>query len=279
MAWPSRGGGPPALVPSDKFGAVEPGVYRSAFPNPESFGHLKLLSLRTVINLSQEALTRAATSFFLENHVLLVDVGLQVWTHPSCAPISHELVKEAMRYVLDATHHPLLVMSSSGTHQVGALVGCLRRLQNWNLASALDEYRSYAAPSPRLFCEQFIELWDCDLLTLPATLPAWFERQQALLEDDGERWRRRQQQRQLLRLQQGGAAAGGSGTLACCGTPSAACGGGASAPIACCGSADSLREGSVAAAPQGEDAAYFRVVGGPLVPPGCVTSLVDTWDD
>ena len=175
--------------PPDKFGAIEPNVYRSAFPTPESFGHLKLLGLRTVVNLSQEALTRASTSFFQENHVLLIDVGLHVWTDPDCEPISHELIKEAMRYVLDATHHPLLVMSSSGTHQVGVLVGCLRRLQQWNLASALDEYRSYASPSPRLFCEQFIELWDIDLLTLPPTLPSWFERQQAMLDDDSEQWR------------------------------------------------------------------------------------------
>jgi hypothetical protein len=40
------------LVPPDKFGAIEAGVYRSAFPTPESFGHLKLLALRTVVNLS-----------------------------------------------------------------------------------------------------------------------------------------------------------------------------------------------------------------------------------
>ena len=177
-----------ALVPCDNFGHVESNVYRSAFPNPESFDHLKLLSLRTVINLSQEALTRAATSFFQENQVLLVDVGLQVWSHPKCASISPELIKEAMSYVLDSSHHPLLVMSSSGTHQVGTLVGCLRRLQRWNLTSILEEYRSYAAPNPRPFCEQFIELWDSDLLTIPQSLPTWFERQQELWREDHDTW-------------------------------------------------------------------------------------------
>ena len=190
--WPSQ----PSefsVTPPAKFGMVEPQVFRSAFPSTESFSYLKLLSLRTVINLSQESLTRATTGFFHDNRVLLVDVGLQVWTHPNCKPISHELIKEAMRYILDPMHHPLLIMSSSGTHQVGTLVGCLRRLERWCLAATLDEYRSYAAPSPRLFCEQFIELFDCDLLTLPASLPGWLERQQALHDEDVEHWRLEQQ--------------------------------------------------------------------------------------
>ena len=283
------------LVPPDKFGAIETGVYRSAFPTPESFGHLKLLALRTVVNLSQEALTRATTSFFLENHVLIVDVGLHVWTHPKCAPISDELIKEAMRYVLDMTHHPLLVMSASGTHQVGVLVGCLRRLQQWNLASALDEYRSYAAPSPRLFCEQFIELWDCDLFTLPDKLPAWFERQQLLLEEDTERWHRHRQQ-QLRHRQQRRSRSNSSESPSAnrdemppppppppqqqqqrCADEEigedAATPAGADEDEAAMQRA--LREN--ADAEEAEDL-YF-VVSGPLVPVGYVTSVVDTWDD
>jgi hypothetical protein len=177
--------------PPERFGLIETGVYRSAFPSPENFGHLRLLRLRTVVNLSQEALTRAATSFLMSDQgILLVDVGLQVWTHAKCESISDELIKEAMRYVLDPSYHPLLIVSASGSHQVGALVGCLRRLQQWTLSSALDEYRAYSAPSARLSVEQFIELWDCDLLTLPSSLPLWFESQQQLLDADRERWRR-----------------------------------------------------------------------------------------
>ena len=175
-----------AFAPPARYGLIEPGLYRSAFPTPDNFGHLRLLGLRTVVNLSQEALTRAASVFLAENGILLADVGLQVWTHPKCEPISHELIKEAMRFVLDRAHHPLLVVSASGTHQVGALVGCLRRLQRWTLAATLAEYRLYAAPSPRLAVEQFIELWDCDLLTLPADVPSWFARQLEMLEDDRE---------------------------------------------------------------------------------------------
>ena len=87
------------------------------------------------------------------------------------APITQELIKEALQYVLDESRHPLLLMSSSGTHQVGVLVGCLRRQQGWNLASILDEYRSFASPSARLNCEQFIELWDTVPLRLVDSRP------------------------------------------------------------------------------------------------------------
>ena len=110
---------------------------------------------------------------------------------PACEPISHELIKEALRYVLDKAHHPLLVVSASGTHQVGALVGCLRRMQGWTLSSTLEEYRHFAAPSARLATEHFIELWDCDLLTLPSRkrLPRWFvlRQQQERQEEEAHR--------------------------------------------------------------------------------------------
>lgn len=147
-------------TPPDQYGLVESQVYRSAFLTPASFDFINLLNLRTVVNLSQEVPVRAVLSFFQENNITLENVGLQVWTSMAFAPITQELIKEALQYVLDESRHPLLLMSSSGTHQVGVLVGCLRRQQGWNLASILDEYRSFASPSARLNCEQFIELWD-----------------------------------------------------------------------------------------------------------------------
>ena len=56
--------------------------------------------------------------------------------------------------------------------------------------STLDEYRSFAAPTPRVFCEQFVELWDTDLVTLPQALPAWFIAQQQMLDEDTAEWQR-----------------------------------------------------------------------------------------
>jgi len=96
-----------------------------------------------------------------------------------------------MELLLDRSYHPILLISSSGTHQVGTLVGCLRRLQQWNLASILDEYRSFAAPSPRLSCEQIIELWDPDLVQIAegAQPPSWYQVQVQMQQADVASWR------------------------------------------------------------------------------------------
>jgi len=116
------------------------------------------------------------------------NVGLDVWTRHDTDPITQELICEALQLLLDRTRHPLLLMSSSGSHQVGALVGCLRRLQQWCLSAILYEYRAFAAPSPRLSCEHFIEQWDTDLISLPPNPPRWFELQQAMLAAEQAEW-------------------------------------------------------------------------------------------
>jgi len=283
------------IQPPEKFGLVEPDVYRSAFPTPESFAHVRLLSLRTVINLSREALTRPATVFLAENNIQLVDVGLQVWTHPACTPVSHELITEAMRYVLDRAHHPLLICSASGTHQVGALVGCLRRLQQWSLSATLDEYRRYAAPSPRAATEQFIELFDCDLLALPVNLPPWFERQAEMLDEDAQRWRDAQAASQhdvgwhrsgshcsILSAEPDGAASGASDAetaaspmgLAVVGAPAATS---ISLGVPLVSSHDSLPWWQLGG-DVGPDGITPMKVTGPLVPPGTKTSTIDAED-
>jgi len=44
----------------------------------------------------------------------------------------------------------------------------------------------YASPKERYVNEQFIELFDTDLVNLPPGLPSWFTLQQRMLSDDIE---------------------------------------------------------------------------------------------
>ena len=237
------------LVPPGKYGLVEPGVHRSAFPSPASFRFLRLLGLRTVLNLSREKPMRTVTNFFSEAGIEVVDVGLGVWTHEDSRPISEELIKGALELLLDRARHPLLVLSSSGTHQTGTLVGCLRRSQEWSLVSILDEYRSYAAPAARVECEQFIELWDTDVVVVPKKPPRWFRAHERLLRDDAARWRE-VRRRQAAAEADGGEDEGGGGEM----------------------------EGEEDGGEEDEEAAYFRVAG-PLVSPGVHVAAVDSDDD
>ena len=121
--------------------------------------------------------------FFEENGIRFLHLGLKAWKRDATwNPVTDELVKEALELVLSADTHPVLVECTSGIHQTGTLVGCLRRLQGWNLTSILLEYRSFSGLfNARYLHEQFIELFDTDLVSLPPRLPAWFLLQRRLL--------------------------------------------------------------------------------------------------
>jgi protein tyrosine/serine phosphatase len=163
------------LCPPEMFGIVEPNVYRSNLFFPISFPFIKLLNLKTVLLLSAEVPTKVVCNFLEENNITLVHLGSRsLTTETSWKPMSEELVKDGLEWVLDKKSHPLLVCDTSGIHQVGILIGCLRRLQNWSLSAIIHEYRIFAASKARYVNEQFIELFDVDLVTLPEDLPDWF---------------------------------------------------------------------------------------------------------
>ena len=137
---------PPRVTPPVAFGIVEPGVYRSNVPTDSNFEYLQGLGLRTALYLSPELPTRALRDFFAANSIELRHLGLETWRPADDAvqPINEELVKESLELLLDGARHPLLLLCSSGLHHTGVLVGCLRRLQQWNLTSIL-QVRSFAA--------------------------------------------------------------------------------------------------------------------------------------
>jgi len=173
--------------PPLRFGIVEPGVYRSNALAPPNFAFIESLSLRTVVYLSPDLPSAAVQALYTRAGVDVHSVGLAVWSpKKSWQPVSDELVKEALEIVLDARRHPVLVVCSSGAHQTGAVVGCLRRLQQWNLVAILAEYRRFAGDKRRFRNEQFVELFDVDLLTLPEALPSWFPREEQVFDDGGE---------------------------------------------------------------------------------------------
>lgn len=79
----------------------------------------------------------------------------------------------SLRIVLDQSKYPLLVACNLGRHHTGTVVGCMRKLQRWNLTSILEEYRRYAGTKARLLNEQFIEFFDTELVSLPVGKPSW----------------------------------------------------------------------------------------------------------
>ncbi len=127
-------------MPPPSFAVVEPGLYRCAAPGPTNFPYLAQLGLTTVVFLSAEALQKPFKTFLDTSGIQLAHLGLKMWqADGSWRPVNDDLVKEALEVVLDARSHPVLVCCSSGVHETGTVVACLRRLQQWCMTSTLDE--------------------------------------------------------------------------------------------------------------------------------------------
>ena len=58
-------------------------------------------------------------------------------------------------------------MCNLGRHRTGTVIGCLRRLQNWSLSAIFDEFRRFTGGKSSPQHEQFIELFDTELIEIP----------------------------------------------------------------------------------------------------------------
>ena len=76
------------------------------------------------------------------------------------------MIVNALKYVLKASNLPVIIMSDEGSNRTGIVVACIRKKQKWNLSCIFEEYRRYDGPKSDLDCEQFIELFDPDLVSV-----------------------------------------------------------------------------------------------------------------
>eukprot|EP00735_Rhodelphis_limneticus_P003937 TRINITY_DN15480_c0_g1::TRINITY_DN15480_c0_g1_i1::g.30568::m.30568 TRINITY_DN15480_c0_g1::TRINITY_DN15480_c0_g1_i1::g.30568 ORF type:complete len:282 (+),score=-7.65,sp/Q1ZXG8/D1060_DICDI/47.50/8e-45,Y_phosphatase2/PF03162.8/1.8e-42 TRINITY_DN15480_c0_g1_i1:138-983(+) len=183
------------VCPPQAFGIVETNVFRSNPPYPVNFSFLRRLRLKTALYLTPDEPMQVVSQFFDECGTKLLKLGQKSWKPSgSWKPLSDDLVKDALELILNAEMHPLVIMCNTGLHFTGTVVGCLRRIQHWNMTSILNEYRIYASTKVWHVHEQFIELFDVDLVTLPKVLPEWYLWQCALLEEEEQEFRYLDQQ-------------------------------------------------------------------------------------
>lgn len=112
-------------------------------------------------------------NFADDQDITLLHIGGEDAKRKSWSGVSEETVLTALQVLLDVKRFPVLVMCYLGRHRTGTVVGCLRKLQRWNLTSIFEEYRRYAGSKVRLMSEQFIELFDTDLVPVPSAPPSW----------------------------------------------------------------------------------------------------------
>ncbi|GAA5846316.1 hypothetical protein JCM3766R1_002208 [Sporobolomyces carnicolor] len=154
------------LIPPPNFGTVEENLYRSGQPSELSFAFIEELNLKTVIWLAPEDPNESFQQFLEDHSIRLFHLGAEDYA-ATYDPLSDETVLQALDLVLNPQNSPTMIMCAQGRHRTGTCVGCLRKLQHWNLTSILEEYRRFAGPKVRVLNEQFIELFDLDLVTVP----------------------------------------------------------------------------------------------------------------
>lgn len=150
------------FVPPLNFAMVNPGVYRSGFPEPLNFPFLRTLKLQSILCLCPDPYPTENMEFLQGNGIRLFQIGIDGSKYVA---IPEDVIQEALKVVLDVRNHPLLIHCKRGKHRTGCVVGCLRKLQRWCLVSIFDEYKCFAAVKARISDQNFIEGFDVTSLT------------------------------------------------------------------------------------------------------------------
>ena len=151
------------IMPSTNFSMVAPGVYRSGYPTKKNHAFLLSLRLRAVVFLCPEAYPEATALFYRERGITLYQVPMEGNKEPYI-DIAPGDVQRVLSIVCDVANHPVLVHCNKGKHRTGSMIGCLRKVQGWALASAFDEYVRFAGDKPRVLDQQCIELHQPDVV-------------------------------------------------------------------------------------------------------------------
>ncbi|XP_021851872.1 tyrosine-protein phosphatase DSP5 isoform X2 [Spinacia oleracea] len=144
------------LIPPTNFSMVEDGLYRSGFPDSSNFGFLETLNLKSIIYLCTEPYPEEHLKFLESHNIRLFQFGIE----GTKETIPEDVIYEALRILIDVRNYPILIHCKRGKHRTGCLVGCLRKLQNWCLASVYEEYQRFAGAKARANDMKFMERYD-----------------------------------------------------------------------------------------------------------------------
>ncbi|ODQ81508.1 hypothetical protein BABINDRAFT_170279 [Babjeviella inositovora NRRL Y-12698] len=149
------------MYPPENFSLVLTDIYRSSFPKASNFGFLATLKLKSIVCLISEPYPDENLAFLEQQNVQLFQYGMPGNKEPF-VKIPETSITQAIKTILDPANQPVLIHCNRGKHRTGCVVGCIRKLQNWNLTMIFDEYRKFAAPKQRALDQQFIELFNED---------------------------------------------------------------------------------------------------------------------
>lgn len=169
---------PPSLriVPPLNFCPVEKDLYRSGQPSTINHSFLEELNLKSIIWLAIEDPQDNFLQFIDDHNInFFYNLGFTNGSGNSWDGLSEESIKQALEIIVDKRNYPLLICCGMGRHRTGTVVGCLRKLQGWNLASVSEEYRRFTGNrGGRIIVELLIEAFDTNFVDIDADLAPCF---------------------------------------------------------------------------------------------------------
>lgn len=166
------------IVPPLNFCPVERYLYRSGQPSTVNFPFLLDLKLKTIIWLAneepQDALLEFCDAHAIQLQFATINPDGGEDDNPWDGLTEHSIIS-ALRTIVNAESYPLLVCCGMGRHRTGTVIGCLRRIMGWNLASVSEEYRRFTGSrGGRILVELLIEAFDTQLVEIDrAKAPQW----------------------------------------------------------------------------------------------------------
>ncbi|GJJ68165.1 tyrosine-protein phosphatase OCA6 [Entomortierella parvispora] len=132
---------PAPLIPPFRFGTVEPELYRGAYPKPRNLRYLKRLKLRTILSLIPDTPDDVFQEFCRKQGIRVIH--LPVDKVKDNVPLTYNRAVEAVQIMIDPDNLPIYVHCLDGASVTGLVVCCLRKLQTWNISSAMGEFLRY----------------------------------------------------------------------------------------------------------------------------------------
>ena len=157
------------LVPPFRFGTVEDGVYRGAYPVLRNFNFLRRLQLRTILSLTPETATYDLREFAGAHNISLKYIQTEKYKGESVSLLPPE-ISDALQVIVNVENHPLYVHCLDGRHVVGTVMMALRKLQMWDNACSHQEYLRFTKERN----DEVAFIMDYGgPLTIPEKIPMW----------------------------------------------------------------------------------------------------------
>lgn len=128
------------------FGVIEPGLYRSGYPQAENYPFIKSLNIKTIVTLVSKELPEGYQSFIDENgitHRIFDMAGTKKQA------ISLDMMQEILEVVTNSDNYPLLIHCNHGKHRTGCVAGLVRKASRWEPSAIVQEYTQFASPKAR----------------------------------------------------------------------------------------------------------------------------------